>query len=155
MTAIATVPDIRVIPIADLHESPLNTRTHFDAQAITYLTRVSSMLLPNEDRQDREDREEGHTLHTLHEEDPLMPRTNAAFMKLQQPDAVLAALIGPEPRSRPEITKRIWAVIKSTGCQAGRTILGATPQMRAFIGAESIDMMQLAKCVSAHVTKEG
>lgn len=85
-----------------------------------------------------------------------MPRAlNPALQKPVRPDAVLAAIIGPEPRPRTEITQRLWAAIKSTGCQEKRLIKGATPEMRAFIGAESIDMMQLAKCVSQHVTKEG
>ena len=85
-----------------------------------------------------------------------MPRTpSAKFLAAKKPDAVLAALIGPEPRPRTEITSRLWSVIKSTGCQDKRMIKGATPEMRAFIGAESIDMMQLARCISAHLVTEG
>jgi chromatin remodeling complex protein RSC6 len=86
-----------------------------------------------------------------------MPRTaNASFMKLQRPDAILAAIVGPEPRSRPDITVRIWAYIKSASLQDTknrRQINAGTPEFRALLGgADSCTMFELPKFVGLHIS---
>jgi len=86
-----------------------------------------------------------------------MPRTpNAKFMQLQQPDAVLAAIVGDEPLSRPEITKRIWAYFKSVGAQDAkqrRQINAVTPELQALFGVHSwITMFDLPRIVGLHIT---
>jgi upstream activation factor subunit UAF30 len=92
-----------------------------------------------------------------------MPRTaNASFMKLQHPDAVLAAIIGPEPRPRTEITVRIWAYIKSHGLQDAknrRFINARTPEFAALLGADwpvvdgvqAVSMFQLPGVIGRHI----
>jgi len=86
-----------------------------------------------------------------------MPRTPPAkFLAPLQPDAALAAVIGSEPVSRPEITKRLWLYIKSNGRQdaVNRRQLNADDTLRPFFdGADSVTMFQLPKLVSAHTSK--
>lgn len=85
-----------------------------------------------------------------------MPRTpNAAFMRPLKPDAVLAAIVGPDPLSRPEITKRLWAYIRGQGLQdaTNRRQINADERLRPFFGGrESVTMLELPACVSAHVS---
>lgn len=42
-------------------------------------------------------------------------KPNPAFMKPVQPDDKLAAIVGSQPLSRPELTKKLWAYIKRHG----------------------------------------
>ena len=51
------------------------------------------------------------------------PQKNSAFMKALKPSPELAAVIGPEPVPRTEVTKRLWAYIKERNLQnpANRT----------------------------------
>jgi upstream activation factor subunit UAF30 len=77
-------------------------------------------------------------------------------MRPQQPDAVLAAIVGPEPRPRTEITKRVWAYIKAHGLQDPtdrRVIFARTPEFRALLqGANACSMFQLPQFVFGHTT---
>lgn len=81
---------------------------------------------------------------------------NAGFMKPQKPDATLAAIIGPEPRPRTEITKDVWAYIKSHKLQDGddrRVIYARTDAFRALLqGASSCTMFELPRFVFGHTT---
>ena len=84
-----------------------------------------------------------------------MPRTTpATFMKPQQPDAVLGAIVGTEPLPRTEITKKIWAYIKQHGLQDAkdrRTINAATPEFFLLLGGvDSCSMFDLQRHLSNH-----
>ena len=87
-----------------------------------------------------------------------MPRTTPkTFMQPQQPDAVLAAIVGSDPLPRTEITKKLWAFIKAKGLQDAterrRINANDNAEFRAFIGgADSATMFELPKFVNAHVT---
>lgn len=84
---------------------------------------------------------------------PVKP--NAKFLAPVTPDAVLAAIIGPAPRPRTQIVKDLWGEIKKGGGvqQHGRNIIAVDNNWLKFLGQPQITMFQLAKCVSAHVTK--
>ena len=84
-----------------------------------------------------------------------MPRESTAFSRPQQPDFVLAPIVGAEPIPRAEITKRVWSYIEANGAQNSverRQILATTPQLRAlFDGASSCTMFELTKYVDSHL----
>jgi chromatin remodeling complex protein RSC6 len=84
-----------------------------------------------------------------------MPRESTAFSRPQQPDFVLAPIVGAEPISRAEITKRVWSYIKANGAQNSLDrpqIHATTPQLRAlFDGASSCTMFELTKYVDSHL----
>jgi upstream activation factor subunit UAF30 len=73
-----------------------------------------------------------------------------------QPDKVLAELVGSKPLSRPEITKKLWAYIKKNNLQdtKNKRLINADDKLKPFFdGKKQVDMMQLAKHVSAHINK--
>jgi chromatin remodeling complex protein RSC6 len=84
-----------------------------------------------------------------------MPRESIALFRLHQPDFVLAPIVGAEPLSRTEITKRVWSYIKANGAQnpgERRQIDATTPELRAlFDGATRCTMFDLNKLVDSHL----
>lgn len=68
--------------------------------------------------------------------------------------ADLKAIVGDEPLSRPEITKKLWDYIKAHNLQDPqnrRLIVPDQALAKVFGGKEPIDMMQLAKKIAAHI----
>jgi len=72
-----------------------------------------------------------------------------------QPDKVLGAIVGMNAMPRTEIVKKLWDYIKAEKLQDAndkRTIL-ADEKLKPFFGANKLNMMKLAGCISEHVTK--
>jgi len=84
-----------------------------------------------------------------------MPRESIALFRLHQPDFVLAPIVGAEPLSRSEITKRVWSYIEANGAQNAderRQIDATTPELRAlFDGATRCTMFELNKIIDSHL----
>lgn len=83
-----------------------------------------------------------------------MPRT--LNMKPVRPDPALAAIVGPGPMQRFEITAKLWQYIRDRGLQDvnNRRAINADDALRPiFDGADAVTMFELATCVSRHVTK--
>jgi len=84
-----------------------------------------------------------------------MPRDSIALFRLHQPDFVLAPIVGVEPLSRMEITKRVWSYIDANGAQnpnERRQLNATTPELRAlFDGATRCTMFELNKLVDSHL----
>ena len=81
-------------------------------------------------------------------------KPNPAFMKPVQPDDKLAAIVGSQPLSRPELTKKLWAYIKKRGLQdkKKRTNINADDKLKAvFGGKKTVTMFEMTKLVSKHV----
>ena len=79
---------------------------------------------------------------------------NAAFMKPQQPDEVLAKIVGSKAIPRTEIVKKLWAYIKKHDLQdkTKKTMINADEAMKAFFdGKDQISMFQMTKQVSLHI----
>lgn len=79
---------------------------------------------------------------------------NAAFMKPQQPDEILAKIVGTKAIPRTEIVKKLWAYIKKHDLQdkEKKTMINADEAMKAFFdGADQISMFQMTKQVSKHI----
>lgn len=86
---------------------------------------------------------------------PAAARTvNPALMKLVRPSAELGAVIGTEPKSRPECIKRVWAYIKAHNLQNPankREIIADAALKPVFGGATKLSMFQVTKEVSRHL----
>jgi chromatin remodeling complex protein RSC6 len=78
----------------------------------------------------------------------------AAFRKPVQPDEKLAAVIGNQPLSRTEVTKKLWEYIRSQGLQdpENKTFIKADDKLRpVFDGKDRVSMFEMTKLVSGHV----
>jgi upstream activation factor subunit UAF30 len=76
------------------------------------------------------------------------------LMKPVQPSAALAAIVGPKPLPRTEITKRLWAYIKDHGLQDAKNkrLIHADTTLQPVFGEKSqVSMFELAKLVSQQV----
>jgi DNA topoisomerase-3 len=83
---------------------------------------------------------------------PKAPR-KASSAAGKAPSAALAAVIGSEAVSRPEVVKKLWDYIKAQGLQDPkdkRTIL-ADAKLQAVFGKPSINMFELAGIVGKHL----
>lgn len=77
-------------------------------------------------------------------------------MKPVQPDDKLAAVIGNEPVSRTEITKKLWDYIRSHNLQdpQNKTFIKADDKLKQiFDGRERVTMFEMTKLVFGHVLK--
>ena len=82
-------------------------------------------------------------------------KANAAFMKPVQPSAALAEVVGSKPMPRTEVTKKLWAYIKKNGLQDKknkRMINGDAALKAVFSGKSSVNMFEMTKLVSKHLT---
>jgi chromatin remodeling complex protein RSC6 len=72
-----------------------------------------------------------------------------------QPDDKLAAIVGSQPLTREELTKKLWDYIKKHGCQdknKRQAIINADDLLRpVFNGESQVSMDQMAKLVSMHL----
>lgn len=79
---------------------------------------------------------------------------NPAFMKPMKPDAALAAVVGPEPKPRTEVTKKIWDYIKSKNLQDPndkRMIVADDKLKDVFNGRPKVSMFEMTKFVNQHL----
>ena len=77
-----------------------------------------------------------------------------ALAKPVQPDAVLAAVVGPGPLPRSEITKKVWEYIREHHLQdpQNRRNLNADDKLQALFGGKTqATMFELTKFVNQHV----
>jgi len=82
-------------------------------------------------------------------------KPNAAFMVALKPSALLAAVVGDKPLSRPEVTKKIWAYIKKNGLQdsVNRRNINADAKLAPiFDGKKQVSMFDLTKLVSKQLS---
>jgi len=79
---------------------------------------------------------------------------NAAFMKPVTPSATLAEVVGAKPIPRTEVTKRLWAYIKTHSLQdvKNKRMIKADPALRAVFGGKStVNMFEMTKLVGKHL----
>jgi DNA topoisomerase-3 len=98
-----------------------------------------------EDR--RQDSDQGDDQDRCGEE----ARTVSATLK---PSADLAAVIGSEPTSRPDVIKKLWDYIKANGLQDAKDkrAINADAKLKPVFGKEQISMFELAGIVGKHVS---
>ncbi len=75
-------------------------------------------------------------------------------MKPVTPDEKLAAVIGNEPVSRTEITRKLWDYIRSHNLQdpENKTFIRADEKLKeVFDGKDRVSMFEMTKLVFGHV----
>jgi chromatin remodeling complex protein RSC6 len=80
-------------------------------------------------------------------------KPSGAFLKPVQPDAALAKIVGPDPLPRTELTKKLWAYIKSHNLQNKRMINANADLEVVFNGKKEVDMFELTRLVNSHIVK--
>ena len=86
---------------------------------------------------------------------PAKKRTpNAAFMKAMTPSAALAAIIGPKPVPRTEVTKKVWEYIKANKLQdaAKKTMINADASLKEIFKKAQVSMFEMTKLINAHLS---
>jgi len=70
------------------------------------------------------------------------------------PDSLLASVVGGEPLTRADITRKIWDYIKAHGLQdtANRRMINADATLRPIFGQEQVSMFEMTRLVSRHVS---
>ncbi len=82
-------------------------------------------------------------------------KPSTAFMKPVTPDAVLSAVVGPTPVPRTELTKKLWAYIKTKGLQdkKNKRMINADDKLKPVLGGKAqISMFDMTKLVSKHLS---
>lgn len=77
------------------------------------------------------------------------------FMAPMQVSEELAAIVGRGPMPRTEVTKKLWAYIKSHKCQDSknkRNINSDDKLSKVFGGKKTVNMFEMTKLVSKHLT---
>ena len=69
------------------------------------------------------------------------------------PSAELAAIVGNEPLTRAELTKRVWDYIKSHDLQDAndRRQINADAALKKVLGKEQVSMFEMTKLINQHV----
>ena len=73
--------------------------------------------------------------------------------KKVQPDAQLAAVVGKDPLTRADLTKKIWDYVKANGLQDAkdRRAINADAKLRPIFGKDQVSMFEMTKLVNQHV----
>jgi chromatin remodeling complex protein RSC6 len=88
-----------------------------------------------------------------------MPSTTAskttAFMKALKPSIELAAVVGPEPLPRTEVTKRLWDYIKAHNLQnpANKRNILCDAKLKAVMGKDEVTMFEMTGLVGKHLSQ--
>ncbi len=72
-----------------------------------------------------------------------------------KPDEALARVVGPEPKPRTEITKKMWDYIKEHDLQDPedrRTIVADDKLRPIFNGQDRVSMFEMTKLMNEHVS---
>jgi upstream activation factor subunit UAF30 len=81
-------------------------------------------------------------------------KPSASFMKPVQPDEKLAAVIGSEPLSRTDVTRKLWEYIRAHNLQdpTNKTFIKADDKLKeVFDGKDRVSMFEMTKLVFKHV----
>jgi len=82
------------------------------------------------------------------------PKTTA-FMKALKPSTELAAVVGPEPLPRTEVTKRLWDYIKAHNLQnpANKRNILCDAKLKAVMGKDEVTMFEMTGLVGKHLSQ--
>jgi len=80
-------------------------------------------------------------------------KANPALMKPVQPTEQLARIVGSEPLPRSEVTKKVWAHIKSNNLQNpdNKREIIADEKLQPIFGRSKLDMFQMTKAINEHL----
>ena len=84
-----------------------------------------------------------------------MAKKESKFMQPMKLSEDLKAVVGPGPMPRTEVTKKLWAYIKSKKCQDPknkRNIIADDKLLKIFGGKKNVNMFEMTKLVSSHIS---
>jgi chromatin remodeling complex protein RSC6 len=72
-----------------------------------------------------------------------------------KPDALLAAVVGKDPLTRANLTKKVWDYIKANKLQDSkdRRAINADAKLRPIFGKDQVSMFEMTKLINQHVSK--
>ena len=76
-------------------------------------------------------------------------------MKPMQLSKELSAVVGSGPMPRTEVTKKLWAYIKTKRCQDPknkRNIIADEKLLKVFGGKKTVNMFEMTKLVNKHLS---
>jgi upstream activation factor subunit UAF30 len=82
-------------------------------------------------------------------------KPNSAFMKPMNISEELAVVVGKGPMARSEVVKKLWAYIKKHDLQDPknkRDIIADAPLKAVFGGKAKVNMFEMTKLVSKHLS---
>ena len=81
-------------------------------------------------------------------------KVNPALMKPLQPSKELAAVVGSEPLSRPEVVSKVWDYIKKNNLQnpQNKREIKADDKLEKVFGKKSVTMFEMNKHLAQHLT---
>lgn len=85
-----------------------------------------------------------------------MAKARGGLAQKVQPDAQLGKIVGSQPMTRSEITKKVWDYVKKNNLQdaKNRRMINADDTMRPiFNGQDQVSMFEMTKLVNQHVSK--
>ncbi len=97
----------------------------------------------------------GSRLETAYQQEERKTMTATGIMQPKTISPALAAVIGNEPRARPQIVKELWAYIRENKLQDPtdkRMILADEKLLLVFNGERRVSMFQMMKLLSPHLS---
>ncbi len=85
-----------------------------------------------------------------------MAKARGGLAQKVQPDDKLSKVVGSQPMTRSEITKKVWDYVKKNKLQdsQNRRMINADDTMRPiFNGQNQVSMFEMTKLVNQHVSK--
>ena len=82
-------------------------------------------------------------------------KSKTCFLKPQQPDATLGAVIGNKPLARTEVNKKIWAYIRKNNLQdaQNKRMINADDKLKeVFGGRKQVSMFEMTQLVISHLS---
>lgn len=84
----------------------------------------------------------------------MVKEKKSKFMQPMQVSEDLAAVVGRGPLPRTEVTKKLWAYIKTHKCQDTKNKRNINPDdklAKVFGGKKAVNMFEMTKLVSKHL----
>jgi chromatin remodeling complex protein RSC6 len=83
-----------------------------------------------------------------------MAKGNPAFMQPKNISPELAAIVGPGPMPRTEVTSKLWDYIKKNNLQDSKDKRTINPdeKLAKVLGNSPINMMKMAGALSKHIS---
>ena len=80
-------------------------------------------------------------------------KSRGGIAQMVQPDEKLSAVIGKDPLTRADMTKKLWDYIKKNDLQdkKDRRAINADDKLRPIFGKDQVSMFEMTKLVSQHV----
>lgn len=84
----------------------------------------------------------------------VMATSNSAFMKPMKISPELAVVVGAGPMPRSEVTKQLWAYIKSKNLQdpENKRNINCDDALKAVFGKDMVGMFEMTKLIGAHLS---